>query len=480
MRLNRFGRAMLVSTVVASIVAGGGTPAVAATPASAGPALTHETVPTPTVTGPVTGGRVGLPFTSSPVPLGPAGYTEQEYFFDGTATGYQQSGTWGSDGRWSVQPAEQAAYRSRMLVRRPADPARFNGTVVVEWLNVSTGVDVDPDYLYDNAELLRAGYAWVGVSAQQRGVSALRGIDPARYSSLSHPGDTFSYSIFSQAAQSLLTPGGVNPLGGLRPRAVLADGESQSAFRMVTYANAIQPVDRLFDGFLVHSRSSDSAPLSQAPQADQPSPPIAASRTDLASPLLTVQTETDLFGPDLNYYQATQPDSRGFRLWELAGTSHADATVERLGAEEVAPFIPTLPPLGCALPANDGQERYLMDDALSQLNRWVRTRIPATPAARIEVDATPAIVRDQYGNARGGVRTPALQAPTATLSGTGNSGTNFQCALLGTTTPFTAAQLAALYPTRLNYVADVARAAIADTAAGFLLPVDAKEIIAAA
>jgi hypothetical protein len=85
----------------------------------------------PQVEGPVTGGRFGIPFTSSPVPMGPAGYTEQEYFFGGTATGYAQNGVWGSDGRWSVTPAEQAPYETRMLVRRPAD--RQSSTAPLWW-----------------------------------------------------------------------------------------------------------------------------------------------------------------------------------------------------------------------------------------------------------------------------------------------------------------------------------------------------------
>ena len=119
----------------------------------------REHVPSPQVIGPVTGGLHHHPFTSSPVPLGLAGYTEQEFFVKGTATGYRQAGTWGSDGRWTARPAETAPYETRILVRRPADPARFNGTVVVEWLNVSFTIDVDPDFLYTNQKLVRAGYA---------------------------------------------------------------------------------------------------------------------------------------------------------------------------------------------------------------------------------------------------------------------------------------------------------------------------------
>ena len=437
-----------------------------------------QSTDTPTVTGPVTGGRLGIPFGTSPIPLGPAGYTEQEFFLSGTATGYQQAGDWGSDGRWSVTPAEQAPYETRVLVRRPADPARFNGTVVVEWLNVTTGVDLDPDYLYDSAELLREGYAWVGVSAQAVGVNALRGIDPARYAGLHHPGDTFSYDIFSQAARSLSNTTGVQPLGGLRPRALIADGESQSALRMSTYANAIQPVDRLFDGFLIHSRSADSAPISQAPQVAQAGPGVAEDRTDLGVPVLAVETETDLFSAPLFYQQLRQPDSARFRLWELAGSSHVDASWLALAGAEVRPFLP-LPPDSCALPANGDQENYLMDNALAQLNRWVRIGVPAVSAPRIEV-AGSTIVRDADGNALGGVRSPIVQAPTAAHSGTGNSGPSIQCQLSGTMTPFTPAQLSAHYPTPAAYVAAVTVAALGDVARGYLLPADAAEVIEAA
>ena len=429
------------------------------------------------MTGPITGGRLGIPFGSSPVPLGPAGYTEQEFFLSGTATGYQQAGTWGSDGRWSVTPAEQAPYETRMLVRRPADPAKFNGTVIVEWLNVSSGVDLDADFLYDNAELLREGYAWVGVSAQAAGVSALRAIDPARYASLNHPGDTFSYDIFSQAARSLLDPAGVQPLGGLRPKALIADGESQSALRMTTYANAIQPVDHLFNGFLIHSRSATAAPISGPPQVSQASPDIAQDRTDLRVPVLAVQTETDLTGAPMFYQQLNQADSARFRLWELAGSSHVDANWLALAKAEVIPFIP-VPPADCALPPNSDQENYLMDNALAQLNRWVRTGIPAVSAPRIEVDPTGSnIVRDADGNALGGVRSPIVQAPTATHTGNGNSGPTLSCELNGTITPFTPAQLSAHYPTHAAYVAAVGAAALRDVASGYLLPVDAAAII---
>src|SRR5262249_23696246 len=76
-----------------------------------------------------------------------------EFFVKGIATGYRQVGTWGSDGRWTARPAETASYETRILVRRPADPARFNGTVVVEGLNLSFNIDGEPDFLYASQDV---------------------------------------------------------------------------------------------------------------------------------------------------------------------------------------------------------------------------------------------------------------------------------------------------------------------------------------
>ena len=84
-----------------------------------------------------------------------------------------------------------------MVVYRPSDPKKFNGTVVVEWLNVSGGLDADPDWTQTHNELIRDGFAWVGVSAQAQGVNQLKCSttappsaqcpapgDPTRYASL--------------------------------------------------------------------------------------------------------------------------------------------------------------------------------------------------------------------------------------------------------------------------------------------------------
>ena len=209
-------------------------------------------VAVPTVEGPVEGGT-GEPFIAATTfDLGRVGYAQAEYFLSGEATAYTNVGPLADDGMWTVAPAETAPYRTRILVYRPIERRRFNGTVLVEWLNVSGGLDAATDWMMGHTELIRRGYAWVGVSAQFVGVEGgvsplglpstpLKTVDPGRYASLVHPGDSFSYDIFSQAAQAVRRPSGADPLGGLVARRVIAAGESQSAFRLVTYINAVHP-----------------------------------------------------------------------------------------------------------------------------------------------------------------------------------------------------------------------------------------------
>jgi hypothetical protein len=81
------------------------------------------------------------------------------------------------DGRWDSQPnpGVTAPYTTRVLVRRPLDRARFNGTVVVEWLNESGGSEATADWWYMHDEIVRQGYAYVGVTVQWPGVQSLLG-----------------------------------------------------------------------------------------------------------------------------------------------------------------------------------------------------------------------------------------------------------------------------------------------------------------
>lgn len=454
-------------------------------------------VPNPTLEGPVTGGN-GAPFIQSTnFNLAEVGYRQTELFMSGTARAFTNIAPLDEDGFWDAALSGSTVdYKVRIVVYRPIDAQAFNGTVIIEWLNVSGGLDAAPDWTSTHTELIREGYAWIGVSAQRVGIEggggafnlSLKSVDPARYGSLNHPGDTFSYDIFSQAAQATIAPAGIDPLDGLRPQRVIAAGESQSAFRMVTYINAVHPLVRLYDGFLVHSRGGNGAPLSQSPEPDIAAPAVARIRTDLSEPVLTFQTETDLI--TLGYLPARQPDSRNFRLWEVAGTAHADTYTlvvgfgdkgdTTAGAELLVVANPIPGFIECDTPINSGYQHFVLKAAVHALDRWVRGEgaPPAAPLLELAGDP-PAYVLDELGNVRGGIRTPSVDVPLATLSGLGQTGGNF-CRIFGTTVPFDDAMLADLYPTHAGYVAAVNDATDSAVDAGFIRPADAEMIKQAA
>lgn len=450
--------------------------------------------PTATVAGPITGGK-GTAFIGAATSAGPAldaaGYVEEEYTASGTATSYTAPDGLPTDGTFALEPADTADYVTRFVVRRPSDPSAFNGTVVVEWLNVSGGIDASAEYTYLQDELLREGYAWVGVSAQRIGIEGgpivveapgaaeagagkgLKVIDPERYGDLHHPGDAYMYDIYTQVARALVQPGATDLFAGRTVDQLLAVGESQSAFALTTYYDGVQPLTHLFDGFLIHSRAGAPTPI-EAPAgyidiASALSGKPTKLRTDLDAPVIVVQTESDVLGV-LGYYPARQPDSEHVRIWEVAGTSHADAF--QIGDREAT--------LGCATPINRGQQLFVLRAAISALRAWVAdgTAPPSAPPLAVDTSSgTPAYVHDAVGNVEDGVRTPVVDAPVDVLSGLAPGTPSVLCLLLGSTVPIPADQLQAKYSSAASYLEQYTAATDAQIEAGFLLEADRQAIL---
>lgn len=440
---------------------------------------------------------VGLPGAGAPsgttFDLSTVGYQAEEFFIEGNASSHQPVAGSGflADGSWTIEAdAAQQAYKTRIQVYRPAKPKRFNGTVFVEWLNVTNQSDSMPDWLYTHNEIIRRGAAYVGVTAQRVGVTAAVALEPGRYgpaaANLVHPGDSFSYDIFSQAGEAVRD----NPtllLAGKPARAVIAAGESQSASRMVTYVNAIHPLVDVFDGFLVHSRGTTGSALRQSPLGAVPVPGPTRIRTDLGVPVFVFQAETDS-------RLTRQADTATFRQWEVAGTAHADIYVLGIGQPDMgrnataaqqlfdAMRTPVAEPLPGILPActfgvNSGPHHWVLQAALRHLDNWVRRGVQP-PSGGAGIDDP--IVLDANGNVTGGVRTPHVDVPVAAIRGTGNSAPgpfNF-CGLFGTTTALTQEQLDALYPSHFHFVVDWAKSLFGAIGRGHILFEDAGFLLA--
>lgn len=371
--------------------------------------------------------------------------------------------------------------------------------MVVEWLNVSSGADAAPFFGFAGLEIARAGHVWVGVSAQWAGVvdapalvgvggvglAALQSADPQRYSELNHPGDAFCFDIYTRVVDVLLADRGprglVNsgPLAGLQVDRVIAAGESQSAYALTTYLNGVQPLSGRFDGFLIHSRGGPPMPLGPLGggvdlAAGRDDPPCVL-RDDLDVPVIVLQTETDVLG-HLWSFPARQDDDATHRLWEVAGSAHADRSL--IGDFEDL--------LGCPEPVNRGQQRFVVRSALRHLDRWVADGTRPPVAERLMVSGDPAegrsalrFVTDDVGNVRGGVRTPCVEAPVEVLSGLADPTASHVCQLFGTRGPAPPGALDARYPGGAeDYLAAYEEAVDRSIASGFVLADDRDELLA--
>src|SRR5260370_10410960 len=330
-------------------------------------------VPNPTVTGPIASPDIlgaptqNYPCFSSNDDLLPRGFVEQDFYFQGTANRYNTPSLATGSIIDSGHP-----YLTRMLVRRPADTKQFNGTVLVEWLNVTNGFDADNTWFFSWEHILKEGYAWVGVSAQEVGVARLQTWNPTRYGSLdvtqggTITGDDLSYDIFSQAGQAVTQPMGVDPLGRLKARRAIAIGESQSAFRLATYINSINPLANEYHGFLVLSTLGNFI------------------RTDLSVPVWKILTEYDVENSEAS---VRQPDTAQFRTCEIAGSSHVDQHLRRSrealelrdfstpttasSAEAILAPQCAVPSIGTRVPTH-----YIVGHAYDLLVRWIANGVP--------------------------------------------------------------------------------------------------------
>jgi Alpha/beta hydrolase domain len=422
--------------------------------------------------------QVNVPGTTAlgaaAVDLKAAGYTEREFYADGTANRYRGA-TPGSmetatviDGNWP--------YRTRVLVRAPK-PDHFNGTLIVEWTNVTIGVDANFVFAEAHADLLREGYAYATVSVQKVGVDRDKSWSPQRYGTLSVDAsnvdpqgggtidatdDPLSWDIYTQVAEALKANVGPNPpLPGLRVRNVIATGQSQSAARLTTYYNTIQPLDNFFNGFVFWDRATSKL------------------RPDVAVPGISVNSEalSPLFPPF--------GTSKYTREWEVAGTTHGSIYAEQyvdamfnrdkslIGPNgQPESFTQWVEPSCSVLPAfSTVPTGLVIGAAMESVRDWITTGRAAAPSIYFDRDANGALIRDSDGNVEGGVRLSQFVAPTAAVDAF--NGTAFPCSVSGSHRYYTAQELKARYHTHGQYVAQVAAAVLTAVKDGYELPHDA-------
>lgn len=378
------------------------------------------------------------------VDLAEWGYIEEEYFLTGNASVYTKA-----DGGVAVVQTD-VPYTNRILVRRPARPNKASGTIVVDIYNASNGYDIEDMWRRLHTNILLEGHVYIGVTSKPINVDALKTFDPARYAPLSwydEPAATCDrtitpftpakttqvypcteaglvWDILTQTGNALRDPvAGKQLLGGIKLKDVFLVGQSQSGMYLNTYVNnfhravtAAHGGDHVWDGYLTAAGEWVERPLRDAEETtglsilDGPTTPV-----DVDVPWISVSAEADLniFGSQAMMPKALDPDTR---VWQIPGTGHTyswsvvvpdNAELLKAGRPpRVFPAVYTPYPME---PAMIGALQALIDNV--QKGR----ELPATQW--FERDAAGAVVRDELGNLKGGVRYGMIELPLATYKG---------------------------------------------------------------
>lgn len=393
------------------------------------------------------------------------GYVEKEFFQSGTANVYDLDANDRAVVRTSGHP-----YTTRLLVRYPANPAKFNGRVFIDILNASSGLDLEDTWRRSWEYLMNNGWGYIGITSKSLTGNALKKFDPVRYAEINWQVNGVDenglfWDMLSQLGSYLRHPqtskgpdGGI--LGGLRPRYVFLGGQSQSGFYMNTYITAF--TDRLekagrrgtplFDGYL-NLVGPGAMPLRAEPANKVPSvsvPKTLYRPTSVPQIVIMSEAESRFYDVMKNgspgLFPAIPPYTRRadsntatdkMRFYEVAGAPHADPTSPIIPINSEIAKINGTGRVPKAYFTGHEEGKLHLDEfvsgAIENMYRWAARGIPA-PAADakwmfydITTDAAGNPVydpkRDYLGNALGGLRSPLIEAPLYQYFGMGKSAT---------------------------------------------------------
>ena len=306
-------------------------------------AANAQTVPIPRVTGPLPVTADSYPFMAAnriqtPIDIAKLGYVEEEFLVSGTANVYN----WAVDGSVNVK-TPNAPYTTRILVRRPADPARFSGNVIVETVNNARNYDWSFIWPLSYDYFVERGDAFVAVTHKPEAIAALKKFNPKRYELLSfanpNPAEAcgtppatsdteegLKWDMISQVGALLKNKSATGPLPGFNVEYIYATTHTQE---LLTYINSVRSRANLangkpvYDGYVIKTEYSPTDRInrcSEAPSNGDPRQIVHNSNV----PVIRVTAQGDV----LATFTVRRPDSDDpndrYRLWEVAGAPHMD------------------------------------------------------------------------------------------------------------------------------------------------------------
>ncbi len=360
-------------------------------------------------------------------------YVMDEYFVTGTA---------------NAKP-----YKTRLVIRKPADNAKFSGLVLAESMHPAGNAH---GFEYNSVYIMDAGH--IAAEILTSGPALPQGANRERYADLTMSGDQVN-EILAQVGSLVRSKSG--PLAGLTVRKQILWGTSASSFTLTNYLPAhmvyrTPDMQRVYDGFLPTSNGA------------------VIQAVDVPLIQIPTQHEYENIGP---VRQDGDAPGDQYRVFEFAGMGHLDSRNNNI----------RLPQSACVNPLSRYPGEAYMSVGLYHLLRWVDQGIVPPKADRALIDRNRAndgslMALDEHGNPKGGIRNPYLDFPTAKYTARNTAapvGGNAQlCGLSVYTTAIPKAQLKKMYGSKANYVKKVEARLKELEKAGWSLPVYHDLIVA--
>jgi hypothetical protein len=210
-----------------------------------------------------------------------AGWREDEYFMSGQANVYTEKGEGKPEPIFSEAP-----YTTRLLIRRPGDPAKFSGNVVVEILNSTANFDIDRMWVNSWPFFMRNGDIYIGITSKGHVVDSLLKFDKKRYEPINWsnplperavpPGAAATgpfrflpqfesglfWDMLIDLAELLRSDAPENPVRDYPDRYLYLTGWSQSGSYIARMLKSFYPPGKpLFDGYLSAGSGAGAAPI---------------------------------------------------------------------------------------------------------------------------------------------------------------------------------------------------------------------------
>ncbi len=370
------------------------------------------------------------------------GYVTKEYFVSGIANG---------------QP-----YKTRIVIRKPADDRKFSGLVLAESMHPSGN-----PWMFHFTHRYSMTEGHIGLEVLTTTPQGLAEANPDRYKDLVI-GTGQTNEILAQVGALLKSSRADNPLGGLRIRKMILAGSSASAAVVVNFLPSsmvlrLADMKPIYDGFMPTSNGAN------------------LRKVDV--PMIQVPTMREVFqGSGPTRVDGDAPGDQ-FRIYEFAGMAHIDS-------RDAAAYYPD----PCKLPISRYPLAAYMSVALDHLWKWIDKGVVPPHGDRFYVDYNTdkdgsLFALDDFGNVKGGIRTtyvdvpmakygvpnsgaePPIKNPHPFIAARGEAAQNQLCGLANYQINFTPDQLRKLYRDPKTFQARVLQRYDELTREGWALPV---------